>query len=84
MTKYKNKVLFLHKSKTGNHLYAFNRDAILAEGVESLIMNVSDVKRLIEGSTTWIKVSVMNGISAEKTAEEDEDEGIKEWKKTFK
>ena len=56
---YKHPVLFLRKSKAGQHLYAFNRDGILGGGVESLIMNVSDVTKVLEGKMEWIKVSVM-------------------------
>ena len=58
---YKTKVIFLRKSKKGAHLYAFNRDGILGGGVESLIMETSEVERLIEGSTEWIKVGVKEG-----------------------
>ena len=70
MIEYKNKVLFLRKSKNGNHLFTFNRNGIIGEEVESLIMNISDIKRLIEGSTTWIKVSVMKKSNS---AEREED-----------
>ena len=58
-TEYKNKVVFLRKSKKGAHLYAFNRDGALGGGIESILMDISEVQRLIEGSTDWIKVSVM-------------------------
>ena len=57
--KYKNPVLFLRKSKAGEHLYAFNRDEALGGEIESLIFNVSDVKKLLDGKMEWIKVSVM-------------------------
>jgi hypothetical protein len=56
---YKNKVLFLRKSKKGNHLYAFDRDGILGKGVDSIVLNVSDVKQLLSGETEWIKASAM-------------------------
>ena len=69
---YKNPVLFLRKSKAGEHLYAFNRikdlvkmkdDAeeglILGEGVGSLLLNISEVVKLIDGKVEWIKVSVL-------------------------
>jgi len=51
--------VFLRKSKAGAHLYAFNREGALGGGIESILMDVSEVERLIEGSTEWIKVSVM-------------------------
>jgi hypothetical protein len=57
--KYKNKVVFLRKSKKGAHLYAFNYEGALGGDVGSLIMDVSEVKRLLEGSTEWIKVGVI-------------------------
>lgn len=59
-TEYKTKVLFLRKSKAGKHLYAFQREGILGEGIASLIVDVSEVKRLIEGSTGWIKVGAVS------------------------
>jgi len=58
-TEYKNKVVFLRKSKKGAHLYAFNRDGAFGGGIESILMDISEVERLIAGSTEWIKVSVM-------------------------
>ena len=58
-TEYKNKVVFLRKSKKGAHLYAFNREGALGGGIESILIDVSEVERLIEGSTEWIKVSIM-------------------------
>ena len=59
VTEYKNKVIFLRRSKKRAHLYAFNRDGALGGGIESILMDISEVERLIEGSTEWIKVSVM-------------------------
>ena len=56
---YKNKVVFLRKSKAGKHLYAFQRDGVLGEGIGSIIVDVSEVERLIEGSTTWVKVGAI-------------------------
>ena len=56
---YKTKVVFLRKSKKGAHLYAFNYEGALGGDVGSLIMDVSEVERLLEGSTTWIKVGVV-------------------------
>ena len=67
---YANPILYLRKSKKGEHLYAFNvsvKDAegldtnemVLGGSVESLIMNVSDVEKLLNGSAEWIKVSVL-------------------------
>ena len=58
-TEYKTKVIFLRKSKKGAHLYAFNRDGILGGDVGSILLDVSEVKRLIAGGTEWIKVSVI-------------------------
>ena len=66
---YKRPVLFLRKSKAGEHLYTFNRDGALGNDVESLIFNVSDVKKLLDSSMEWIKISVM---SAEKEDEKEE------------
>jgi hypothetical protein len=71
---YQNPILYLHKSKKGGHLYAFNVPAkveasaeglkepvemVLGGKVESLILNVSDVSAVIEGSLKWAKVSVV-------------------------
>ena len=56
---YKTKVLFLRKSRKGAHLYAFNRNGVLGGDVGSLIIDVSEVERLIAGSTIWIKVGVI-------------------------
>lgn len=55
---YKNAVVFLRKSKAGNHLFVHDSTEELICG-GTLIMNVSDVKNLIGGSTEWIKVSVL-------------------------
>jgi hypothetical protein len=60
MTEYANAVVFLRKSKKGEHLYAFDNDGAFAKAKGgSLLMNVSDVKNLIEGKFESIKVSVM-------------------------
>ena len=60
MTEYQNAVVFLRKSKKGEHLYAFDNDGAFAKAKDgSLIMNVSDVTNLIEGKFESIKVSVM-------------------------
>lgn len=56
---YKNPVLFLRKSKAGKHLYAFNYEGALGGDVGSLIMDVSEIERLLEGSTAWIKIGVI-------------------------
>jgi hypothetical protein len=63
---YKRPVLFLRKSKKGNHLYAFNmekdddgEDMVLGNNIESLLMNISDVEKVISGEYDSIKVSVM-------------------------
>ena len=76
MTEYKNKVLFLRISKTGKHLYAFNRDGILGGDVESIVLNVSEIKELLRDEINWVKISAMpvkEDDSAEKT-EKKEDE----------
>ena len=68
--KYKRPVLFLHKSKAGEHVFLFNAQAkdengnetdvaILGGEVESLIANISDVAKVIDGTLKWCKVSVM-------------------------
>lgn len=57
---YKNKVIFLRKSKKGEHLYAFDYNGAFASAEGgSLIMNISEVIPLIEGKFESIKVSVM-------------------------
>lgn len=56
--KYKNKVVFLRKSKAGDHLYAFDNNGALGKA-ESIIMNISDVQALIGGKYTSIKISIM-------------------------
>ena len=66
---YQNPILYLHKSKAGGHLYAFNVEKhggegmVLGDDVESLILNVSDVSAVLQGQVKWCKVSVL---SAEK------------------
>ncbi|MCK4307577.1 hypothetical protein KAW50_05050 [candidate division WOR-3 bacterium] len=61
---YKRPVLFLRKSKKGEHLYAFNMEKedgsmVLGGRVESLLLNISDVEKVISGEYESIKVSVM-------------------------
>jgi hypothetical protein len=56
--KYKNKVVFLRKSKKGKHLYAFDNEGALSKA-ESILMNISDVQALIAGEYESIKVSIM-------------------------
>ena len=56
---YKNKVVFLRLSKSGEHVYAFNRDGALGEKVASLIANVKDIRAVIDGKGDWAKVSVI-------------------------
>ena len=58
--KYKNSVLFARVSKEGNHVYMFNHDDILNPKYESLLMNISDLKNLLEGKYESIKVSAMD------------------------
>lgn len=59
MTEYQNKVLFARVSKEGKHVYMFNHDGILTEGFESLLLNVSDLEKLLDGKYESIKVSAM-------------------------
>jgi len=56
---YKNRVVFLRLSKSGDHVYAFNREGALGEKVASLIANVQDVRALIDGKSDWAKISVV-------------------------
>ena len=57
---YANKVVFLRKSKKGEHLYAFDYNGAFEAGKEgSLIMNISEVEALIAGKFDSIKVSIM-------------------------
>jgi len=57
---YKNKVLFARLSKKGNHVYMFERDGILGKDVESLLINVVELKELLAGNYESIKVSAMD------------------------
>lgn len=57
---YKNKVIFLRKSKAGNHLYAFDNDGAFAGAVEgSIVMNIAEVRGLLSGNLDFIKVSIL-------------------------
>ena len=64
---YANPILYLHKSRVGKHLFAFNiekkggeeGDMVLGNDIESLILNISDVSAVIEGQMKWAKVSVV-------------------------
>ena len=68
---YKNKVVFLRKSRAGKHLFVFDsREDLISGG--TLIMNVSDVEKLIGGGTDWIKVSVLPPESAADKTEKEE------------
>lgn len=66
---YKTKVVFLRKSKRGAHLFVFDSRHDLNAG-STLIMDVSDVERLIGGGTDWIKVSVLPASEAGESASE--------------
>lgn len=57
---YANPILYLRKSKKGEHLYAFNVEGCLGGETESLVMNISDVLAVIEGRMEWAKVSVLS------------------------
>jgi hypothetical protein len=55
---YKNKVVFLRKSKAGKHLFVFDsREDLISGG--TLIMNVSEVEELITGERDWLKVGIL-------------------------
>lgn len=60
---YKQPVLFLRKSKAGKHLYAFNREeegvSVLGGGIGSILMDVSEVERVLEGKSEWCKIGVL-------------------------
>jgi hypothetical protein len=58
MTEYKNKVIWLHKSKKGEHLYAFVNEGKF-QNVKSLLMNKSEVEDLLSGKVDGIKISIM-------------------------
>jgi hypothetical protein len=58
LSEYKNRVVFLRKSKAGKHLFVFDSRKDLEAGA-SLIMDISEVERLVAGTTDWIKVSVL-------------------------
>ena len=63
---YKNKVVFLRKSKKGEHLYAFDNDGAFSRAIEgSIVMNISEVKALIAGKFESVKVSIMEKGSEE-------------------
>lgn len=59
MTEYKNKVIWLHKSKKGDHLYAFVNEGEF-HNVRSLLMNKSEVEDLLSGKVEGIKISIMD------------------------
>ena len=56
---YKNKVVFLRLSKSGEHVYAFNRDGALGKEVASLIANVKDIRAVIDDKSDWAKISIV-------------------------
>ena len=68
---YKNAVVFLRRSKAGNHLFVHDSKEDLISG-GTLIMNVSDIEKLIGGGTEWIKVRVLpQDSAAEQSAAEE-------------
>lgn len=70
MTEYKNKVVFLRRSKKGEHLYAFDNNGAFETAIGgSILINISDVKALIEGKYESIKVSIMPKKEQEDAAE---------------
>ena len=57
---YKNKVVFLHKSRAGEHLYAFDNNGAFEKAIEgSIIVNISDIEALLSGKFQSAKVSIM-------------------------
>jgi len=70
MTEYKNKVIWLHKSKAGEHLYAFGKEGDF-HNVKSLLMNVSEVETLLKGDVNAIKISIIEN----KEMKQDEQNG---------
>ena len=56
---YKNKVIWLHKSRKGDHLYAFANEGVF-HNAKSILMNVSEVMALIEGFSDGIKISIIS------------------------
>ena len=58
MAEYKNKVIWLHKSKKGGHLYAFTNEGIF-HNTKSILMNVSEVTALLAGEVDGIKMSII-------------------------
>jgi hypothetical protein len=63
---YKNKVIWLHVSKKGDHLYAFANEGEF-HNVKSILMNRSEVEDLLSRKVDGIKISIMD----------DEDDGSK-------
>jgi hypothetical protein len=49
---FKNKVIFMRKSKKGNHLYAFSGGTVL-------VMSIEEISELIDEDREYVKVSVM-------------------------
>lgn len=72
---YKHKVVFLRRSKAGKHLFVFDSRKDLEAGA-SLIMDISEVERLVAGTTDWIKVSVLPEADAGSTAKNGENGGV--------
>ena len=64
-TKYKNKVIWLHESKKGEHLYAFVNEGVF-HNVRSILMNKSEVENLLSGKVDGIKISIMEEKEEEK------------------
>lgn len=67
MTKYETTILYLNKSDKENHVFIFNdKEETLGSKVESLLLNISDVRDVLEnppkdakGKRRFAKVSVM-------------------------
>jgi hypothetical protein len=68
MTEYKTPVVFLRLSKTKKQVYGFNIDGRLGDNCKSVIVNVADLEKVLDGSAEYAKLSVMQesgGDSAE-------------------
>ena len=65
---YSHPVVFLRKSRAGKHLFVFDSGEDLVAG-STLIMDISEVERLIGGGTDWIKISVLSARDADNSEE---------------
>ena len=81
--KYKNDVLFMHRSEKQKHFYVFggkgqDGEEILGGGVKSLLINRSELEEFMRNpKIEWVKVSVMREDSAEAAGKEVKKNGKK-------